>query len=66
MLFIISQIRPLELVELEKFEDEQKQSLQNKMKFVQAQHSQEMDALKQRIKQGRNELVSQKEIDFAR
>jgi len=61
-----NQIKPLELKEMEGFQNEQEDTLARKMQFVHKQHEQELNALKQRIQQGKNELLSQRRQDWKR
>jgi hypothetical protein len=59
-------LKPLELKEIAQFEQLQENKVQVKMNFVKNRHSQELEALKQRILKGKTELLHQKNQDQKR
>lgn len=54
-------LRPVEVKEMENFENEQIKLLENKMKQLDKVQKQEIGALKKKIKQGQEELLMQKQ-----
>mmetsp|Transcript_5890 Transcript_5890/g.8619 ORF Transcript_5890/g.8619 Transcript_5890/m.8619 type:complete len:309 (+) Transcript_5890:528-1454(+) len=61
-----NQIKPLELKEMEKFQKSQEKTLKKKLTIVEKQHKMELEALTQRIQQGKNELLAQRQSDWKR
>jgi hypothetical protein len=59
-------LRPRELQEIRAFEQGQEAKVQLKMKVVAQKHTQEIEALKQRIQKGKSELSAQKRLDKSR
>lgn len=56
----------MEISEIEKFEQQQNDFMQNKLRQLLHRQKQELEVLKKRVKQGRNELILQRTQDWNR